>query len=393
MAEDDPLETDVARAPIRPARRKGRGATLNPGGRFEPLGRVPLDDGWDSMDDLPPFKTDVTLEAARHIITRNASPDIDFDRSINPYRGCEHGCIYCFARPTHAYMGLSPGVDFETRLFAKPNAATLLREELSKEGYKAKPIAIGTNTDPYQPVEKDQKIMRQILHVLSEFAHPVLITTKSAMVARDIDLLAPMAKQGLLHVTLSVTTLDKRLARAMEPRASTPVRRLAAIEALAQAGIPTGVNASPMIPALNDHEMEAILTAAHKAGAQSASYILLRVPLEVRDLFKSWLVEHYPGRYRHVMSVLRSMRGGADYDAAWGRRMTGTGPFAQVLSKRFKMVTKRLGLSTNRLNLRCDHFRATPKQGGQLDLFGSEDTDKSAGSGEQASPQKRKGAA
>jgi DNA repair photolyase len=236
--------------------RRGRGATINASGRFEPLARVDMDDGWESLADLPPLKTEVALEAARHIITRNTSPDVPFDRSINPYRGCEHGCIYCFARPTHAYMGLSPGLDFETRLFAKPNAAKLLRAELMKPGYKPKPIAIGTNTDPYQPIEKTQRIMRALLEVLAELKHPVMITTKSAMVARDIDILATMAEDRLVNVTLSVTTLDKRLARAMEPRASTPVRRLSAIEALTEAGIPTWVNASPMIPALNDHELE-----------------------------------------------------------------------------------------------------------------------------------------
>lgn len=355
-----------------PKVRRGRAANTNASGRFEPLARVDMDDGWDSLADLPPLKTEIALEAARHIITRNTSPDIPFDRSINPYRGCEHGCIYCFARPTHAYMGLSPGLDFETKLFAKPNAAKLLRAELMKPGYKAKPIAIGTNTDPYQPIEKTQQIMRGILEVLAELKHPVLITTKSAMVARDIDILELMAKEKLVHVSLSITTLDKRLARAMEPRASTPTRRLAAIEALSAAGVPTSVGASPMIPALNDHELEAILQAAHRAGATGATYILLRMPLEVRDIFKSWLVEHYPGRYRHVLSVLRSMRGGADYDARWGKRMEGTGPFAQVLAKRFKLVTERLGMRTKKPNLRCDRFLGHAATRAQLDLFGQE---------------------
>ncbi|GAB5508813.1 MAG: PA0069 family radical SAM protein [Hyphomicrobiales bacterium] len=350
---------------------KGRAAISNESGRFEPLARTVLDDGWDSLADLPPLKTDTVLEAARHIITRNTSPDVPFDRSINPYRGCEHGCIYCFARPTHAYMGLSPGLDFETKLFAKPGAAKLLRAELAKPGYKPKPIAIGTNTDPYQPIEKTQLVMRQVLEVLAEMNHPVLITTKSAMVARDIDLLGPMAEKKLVQVSLSITTLDRRLARAMEPRASTPARRLSAVTALSEAGIPVNVAASPMIPALNDHEMEAILTAAQKAGATSATYILLRMPLEVRDLFKSWLMEHYPGRYRHVLSVLRSMRGGADYDARWTKRMEGTGPFAHVLSKRFKLVTERLGLKTGRstARLRNDLFLGQKASGGQLDLF------------------------
>ncbi len=365
------MTVDQDQAPKRKETRKGRAATTNASGRFEPLTRLDMDDGWDSLADLPPLKTEVTPEAARHIITRNVSPDIPFDRSINPYRGCEHGCIYCYARPTHAYMGLSPGLDFETRLFAKPNAAKLLRTELMKPGYTPKPIAIGTNTDPYQPIEKTQRIMRGLLEVLAELKHPVMITTKSAMVARDIDILSEMARERLVNVTLSVTTLDRRLARAMEPRASTPPRRLAAIEALSSAGIPTYVNASPMIPALNDHELEAILEASHRMGATGANYILLRMPLEVRDIFKSWLIEHYPGRYRHVLSVLRSMRGGADYDARWGKRMEGTGPFAQVLAKRFKLVTTRLGMKSNRPNLRCDKFLGHKANAAQLDLFSS----------------------
>ena len=364
------------------SRSHGRGTASNASGRFEQLARQTVDDGWDSLADLPPLKTEVALEAARTIITRNVSPDISFDRSINPYRGCEHGCVYCYARPTHAYMGLSPGLDFETKLFAKPNSAKLLKAELSKPSYEVKPIAIGTNTDPYQPIEKTQKIMRGVLEVLAEMKHPVLITTKSAMVCRDIDLLEAMAKERLAHVTMSVTTLDRKLARTMEPRAATPPRRLAAIEALSEAGIPVSVNASPMIPALNDHELEAILEASHAAGARGASYILLRMPLEVRDLFKSWLMEHYPGRYRHVISVLRAMRGGADYAARWGRRMEGIGPFAQVLAKRFKLVTGRLGLKTKLPRLRCDLFDAPEQEAGkkpggrkgsqrdQLDLFG-----------------------
>ncbi|MBV6658636.1 MAG: PA0069 family radical SAM protein [Devosiaceae bacterium] len=353
-----------------PQSHRGRGALTNASGRFEAFARVPTDDGWDSLDDLPPLKTEIVSEAARHIITRNTSPDVGFDRSINPYRGCEHGCVYCFARPTHAYMGLSPGLDFETRLFAKPNAAKLLRGELSKPGYKAKPIAIGTNTDPYQPLEKTQRIMRSLLEVLAEFRHPVLITTKSAMVARDLDILSDMAKDRLAHVTMSVTTLDRKLARVMEPRASTPARRLSAMAALHEAGIPVGVAASPMIPALNDQELEAILTAGHKAGATSANYIVLRVPLEVRDLFKQWLFEHYPDRYRHVLSLLRSMRGGADYDARWGVRMTGTGPYADVLAKRFKLAVKKLGLKTSRPSLRTSAFRGQADPHRQMDLFG-----------------------
>ena len=349
---------------------RGRGAVSNAGGRFESFATVPVDDGWDSLADRPALKTEVALEAARHIITRNTSPDISFDRSINPYRGCEHGCIYCFARPTHAYMGLSPGLDFEARLFAKPNAAKLLRAELTKPGYKPRPIAIGTNTDPYQPIEKTQRIMRSLLEVLAEFGHPVLITTKSAMVGRDIDILSAMARDGLAHVTLSITTLDRKLARAMEPRASTPARRLEVLEALHRAGVPVSAAVSPMIPALNDHEMEAILEAASGRGACAAHYIVLRMPLEVRDLFKQWLLEHYPDRYRHVLSVLRAMRGGADYDARWGHRMKGTGPFAAILNKRFTLACQRLGLKTTRPALRCDRFRAQRSDDLQMDLFG-----------------------
>ena len=350
--------------------RRGRGTLSNRSGRFEPLARTLADDGWDNLDDRPPLTTEVTMETARSIITRNSSPDIGFDRSINPYRGCEHGCTYCYARPTHAHMGLSAGLDFESQLFVKPNAAELLEKELARPGYKVAPIAIGTNTDPYQPIEKTQRIMRSVLEVLAAFNHPVLITTKSAMVARDIDLLAPMAEKRLAAVTVSVTTLDRRLARAMEPRASTPKKRLEAIRALSAEGIPVSVNASPMIPALNDHELEAILEATREAGAHYASYILLRLPLEVRDLFREWLSEAYPGRYRHVMNVLRSMRGGADYDAEWGKRMRGQGPFARLLSRRFVLARKRLGFDETPPSPRSDLFVPPRSDRAQLDLFG-----------------------
>lgn len=349
-------------------RRRGRGATSNASGRYERESRVVIDDGWETPDDLPTLKTDVQVERPRKIITRNQSPDVPFDRSINPYRGCEHGCSYCFARPTHAYMGLSPGLDFETKLFAKPNAAQLLERELSAPGYQVKPIAIGTNTDPYQPIERREKIMRQVLEVLEKYGHPVTVLTKSALVVRDLDILERMAKRNLVKVGLSITTLDARLARAMEPRASTPPKRLAAVRTLAAAGIPAMVMVAPIIPALNDSEIERILAAAAEAGAQSAGYVLLRLPLEVSEIFKQWLTEHYPDRYRHVMSLIRSMRDGKDYDADWSTRMRGTGPYATLIRQRFMIALKRLGLQS-RTKLETDLF--IPPRGGavQLSLF------------------------
>ena len=342
--------------------RRGRGAGINPSGRFEPLTRHVFDDGWETIEDLPPFKTDVQVERPRTIITRNTSPDISFDRSINPYRGCEHGCVYCFARPTHAYMGLSPGLDFESKLFAKPDAARLLERELSRPGYVPRIIAIGTNTDPYQPIEKKWRIMREILEVLEAFGHPVGIVTKSALIMRDIDILSRMAERGLAKVALSVTTLDRKIARTMEPRAATPPRRLEAMRALNEAGIPVSVMIGPVIPGLNDSEIERILESAHAAGAREAGYIILRLPLEVSPIFKEWLLRHYPDRYRHVMSLIRSMRGGKDYDSEWGRRMKGTGPYAWQIGRRFEIAAKRLGLNTERRRLRTDLFRAKAKE-------------------------------
>ncbi|KQR77474.1 PA0069 family radical SAM protein [Rhizobium sp. Leaf341] len=350
-------------------RRRGRGASVNASGRFEPVTRSVEDDGWSSLEDLPPFKTEVQVEKPRTIISRNDSPDIPFDRSVNPYRGCEHGCIYCFARPTHAYMGLSAGIDFEARLFAKPDAAKLLERELAKPGYKVKPIAIGTNTDPYQPIEKEWRIMRQILEVLKAADHPVMIVTKSAMVLRDIDLLAPMAEKGLARVGLSVTTLDRKLARLLEPRASTPEKRLEAIRRLSEAGIPTSVLMAPVIPALNDHEIERVLDSAKAAGATEASYVLLRLPLEVSPLFRDWLLQHYPDRYRHVMSLVRSMRDGKDYDADFTKRMKGAGPYAWQIGRRFDLAAKRLELNTNRRALNCDIFVPPLGTGVQLSLL------------------------
>lgn len=350
-------------------RRRGRGAGLNPSGRFERLEREAVDDGWNSLEDLPPFRTETQVERPKTVISRNDSPDLPFDRSVNPYRGCEHGCIYCFARPSHSYMGLSAGLDFEAKLFAKPDAPKLLARELSKPGYKPRTIAIGTNTDPYQPIEREWRIMRQLLEVLMEANHPVAIITKSALVLRDIDILAAMADKGLAKVGISVTTLDRKLARTMEPRAATPSKRLEAIKGLTEAGIPTSVLVSPMIPALNDHELERILDAASAAGATEASYVLLRLPLEVSPLFRDWLLQHYPDRYRHVMSLVRSMRDGKDYDAEFGKRMKGSGPYAWQISRRFEMATKRLGMGRRSMQLRDDLFIPPHGSGVQLSLL------------------------
>ena len=311
---------------VRPERNRGRSAGINPTGRFEPVTRHVFDDGWNSLEELPAFKTEVQVEKPRTIITRNESPDISFDRSINPYRGCEHGCVYCFARPTHSYMGLSPGLDFESKLFAKPDAAKLLDKELSKEGYQPRTIAIGTNTDPYQPIERQWRIMREILEVLEARKHPVGVVTKSALVTRDIDILSRMAEQGLAKVALSVTTLDRMLARTMEPRASTPPKRLEAIKQLTEAGIPASVMVAPIVPGLNDPEIERILDAARAAGARDAGYVILRLPLEVSPIFKDWLLRHYPDRYRHVMSLVRSMRDGKDYDSEWASACAAPAP-------------------------------------------------------------------
>ncbi|MBC8718010.1 PA0069 family radical SAM protein [Ochrobactrum sp. Marseille-Q0166] len=351
------------------SRRRGRGAGINPTGRFEPTTRHEFDDGWETLEDLPAFKTDVQVEKPRTIITRNDSPDISFDRSINPYRGCEHGCIYCFARPTHSYMGLSAGLDFEAKLFAKPDAPRLLERELAKPGYQPKTIAIGTNTDPYQPIEKKWRIMREILEVLEAANHPVGIVTKSALVVRDIDILSRMAEKGLAKVALSVTTVDANLARTMEPRASTPTLRLQAIRKLTEAGIPTSVMMGPIIPGINDHEIERILDAAYAQGAREAGYVLLRLPLEVAPLFKDWLLRNYPDRYRHVMSLVRSMRDGKDYDAEWGKRMRGTGPYAWQIGRRFEIAARNLGFNSKRVPLRNDLFEPIEKGGKQLSLF------------------------
>ena len=350
-------------------RRRGRGTLSNASGRYEPTARIAFDDGWQSIEELPAFETTVTVETARKIITRNDSPDIGFDRSINPYRGCEHGCVYCFARPTHANMGLSAGLDFESKLFVKPDAPELLERELSAPKYSPRVIAIGTNTDPYQPIERKYEVMRGILEVLDRAGHPVGIVTKSALVLRDIDILARMARRNLVKVALSVTSLDGKLARVMEPRAATPPRRLETLRRLSEAGIPTTVMVAPVIPAINDMEMERILDAAAAAGAKEAGYVLLRLPLEVRDLFREWVTENFPDRARHVFKLIRDTRGGKDYDAKWGERMTGSGPIAWMIGRRFEAACERLGLNRRKLKLTTEHFAPTRKRPQQLALF------------------------
>ncbi|HTN96801.1 MAG TPA: PA0069 family radical SAM protein [Nordella sp.] len=352
-----------------PQQQRGRGALVNMPGRYERLGTALFDDGWQTLEDLPPFKTTVYAETPKKIITTNDSPDISFRQSINPYRGCEHGCSYCYARPTHAYMGLSPGLDFESKLFAKTNAASLLRAELSNPHYVPMTIALGANTDPYQPIEREYRITRQILEVLAEFNHPVGIVTKSALVLRDLDILEDMAKRNLVKVAVSVTTLDPKLARAMEPRAATPPKRLGAIEALSKAGVPTVVMTAPIIPGLNDSELENILKAGYAAGAREAGYVVLRLPLEVKDIFRAWLNEAMPDRAAKVMSLIRQIRQGKENDATFGRRFTGTGPYAWSIGRRFEMAAQRLGYNKDRRQLATDAFRRPPKPGEQLKLF------------------------
>ena len=350
-------------------RRRGRGAAANPAGRFEPIARETFEDGWDIEEELAPLPTEVTIERPRTIITKNDSPDISFDHSINPYRGCEHGCSYCFARPTHAFQGLSSGLDFETKIFAKPSAPDLLEKELRAPGYVPKSIAIGANTDPYQPVERRFRITRGILEVLDRANHPVGIVTKSGLVTRDIDILSRMADRQLAKVAISVTTLDPKLARRMEPRATTPARRLETIRRLTEAGIPVTVLVAPIIPAINEHEIEAILKACHQAGAREAGYVLLRLPHDLKDLVRDWLVEHYPDKLNHVFSVLQESRGGKDYDSRWRQRQTGVGPFAWMIGRRFEVATARLGYNVGRLKLRTDLFVPPAKETGQLALF------------------------
>ncbi len=377
MSRSSALKRPPAPLPSAPAgesavdreRRRGRGTVSNSSGRYEPLARVAFDDGWQALDDLPPFKTTVTVDATRKIIARNNSPDISFDRSINPYRGCEHGCVYCFARPTHAYLGLSPGLDFESKLFMKPNAPELLEREIAAPGYTPKIIAIGTNTDPYQPIERQHQIMRRILEVLERAGHPVGIVTKSALVLRDLDILTRMAKRDLVKVAISVTTLDQKLARTMEPRASTPPKRLEALRQLVAAGVPASTLVAPVIPALNDAEIERMLDAVAATGVRHAGYVLLRLPLEVRDLFREWLIENFPDRYRHVFKLIRDMRGGKDYDATFGKRMTGSGPIAWMIGRRFEVACERLGFNLTSVKTTTEHFEHPRPATEQLDLF------------------------
>jgi DNA repair photolyase len=340
--------------------RRGRGATTNPGVRFDRQHGEAFDDGWGTLTDfaeLPAAPTTLTRDASRSVISWNTSPDIGFDRAVNPYRGCEHGCVYCYARPTHAYLGYSPGLDFETKLIFKPDVAEHLERELRKPGYVARPLALGSNTDPYQPIERTLKLTRSVLETLERFGHPMSIVTKSAGVVRDIDILQRMAKRGLARVWLSVTTLDANLARRMEPRAATPARRLDAVRALSQAGIPTGVLAAPMIPGLNDAELERILQEAASAGAQTANYVLLRLPHELRAMFEAWLLEHYPNRAKHVLSLVRDTRGGALNDSSYHDRFTGNGVYADLLGRRFARAARQLGL-VNRPELDCSQFAA-----------------------------------
>src|SRR6204780_2845914 len=350
-------------------RRRGRGAQSNASGRFEAEARVAFDDGWQSLAELPPFKTTVAVDPARKGIPRNDSPDIGFDRSINPYRGFEHGSVYCFARPTHAFLGLSPGLDFDSKLFMKPNAPELLERELSAPGYTPKVIAIGTNTDPYQPIERRFKIMRRILEVLERAGHPVGIVTKSALVLRDLDILARMAERNLVKVAPPVPPLDPKLARTMEPRAATPQRRLDALRQLVKAGVLATVMVAPVIPALNDDEIERILEAVAAAGVRHAGYVLLRLPLEVRDLFREWLMTNFPDRYRHVFKLIRDMRGGKDYDSTFGQRQTGTGPIAWMIGRRFEVACEKLGFNASKHKITTGHFRPPRPGAKQLDLF------------------------
>lgn len=366
----DDTSNQTQKSPI-----KGRGAVSNVSGRFEPHARVVVDDGWHLSEDeegSPKLKTEVTRERVKTALTRNSSPDIVFDRSLNPYRGCEHGCVYCYARPTHAYMNLSPGIDFESKLFAKTNMADVLEVELRKPSYKPATVMIGANTDPYQPIERELRITRQCLEVLQAYRHPTVIITKNHLVTRDLDILVDMAKDNLIAVGFSLTTLDATLARTLEPRASTPVRRLQAMKVLSDAGIPVTVLAAPMVPTLNDFELEAIMQAARDHGATVATYILLRLPLEVKGLFAEWLQAHAPNKAKRVLSLLSQSREGQLYTAEFGKRMTGTGVHAQLLSQRFKLACKKLDLrpaDPAEFPLNCDVFTRPPRVGDQLGLF------------------------
>jgi DNA repair photolyase len=356
---------------IRPdaERRRGRGARTNRSSRYDAGKREEFDDGWETLATLDTFKTDVRDEHAKSIIATNDSPDLSFDQSINPYRGCEHGCIYCFARPTHAYLGHSPGLDFETKIYAKVNAPELLEQELARRNYVPKTIALGAVTDPYQPIERERGISRRILEVLDRASHPLGIVTKSAGIVRDIDILARMAKRDLVRVAISITTLERGLARSMEPRAATPARRLDAIRQLSEAGVPVTVLTAPIIPALNDSEIETILEAARDAGAREAGFVTLRLPLELKELLREWLETDHPNRAARVISILRSMNGGRDYISEFGIRQRGTGPYAEQIRLRFRLACQRLGLNKRSLKLRTDLFTPPVPKGGQMRLF------------------------
>ena len=350
-------------------RLRARAAQSNVAGRFEGLSRTGVSDGWDIPEDDQLVQTEVRVEVARSALSYNRSPDLPFDRSINPYRGCEHGCIYCFARPSHAFLNLSPGLDFETKLIARPGIGAVLARELSAKAYDVQTVAIGTNTDPYQPVEAKFGVMREVLGVLRDFNHPVAITTKGTLVERDLDILAPMARLGLARVGVSITTLDAGLSRKMEPRAAAPLRRLAMIRRLTDAGVPVRVMIAPVVPGLTDHEVEPILQAAKNAGAVAASFIMLRLPREVSALFQDWLVQHYPDRAAKVMGRVRELHGGRDYDPEFGKRMRGEGPWADLMAKRFTVAARRFGLDAVQPKLRCDLFARPAKAGDQLALF------------------------
>ncbi|MES1945041.1 radical SAM domain-containing protein [Salinisphaera sp. PC39] len=350
---------------------KGRGAVSNPAGRFESVDHEVFDDGWGSAEEEPEAPaTELRADPARTVITRNRSPDIPFEASINPYRGCEHACPYCFARPSHSYLDLSPGLDFETRIFYKGNAAERLEAELRKPGYRPTPISLGINTDAYQPAERRLRVTRSLLEVLWAYRHPVSLITKSALITRDLDILGPMAEHGLVSAAVSVTSLDPDIKRRLEPRTAGPAARLRTIRALADAGVPTAVMAAPVIPAITDHELEAILAAAAEAGARGAGYVLLRLPHELKEVFRDWLETHYPDRAEHVMSLVRQSRGGKDYDAAWGTRMTGTGVFADMIAQRFRAASRRHGLDRgDRAPLTTALFRVPPRSGDQMSLL------------------------
>lgn len=355
---------------VRPLLFRGRGATLRPDGRFESQRREVFEDGWDRPDEeedraLP---TELIIDTAKSVISKNTSPDISFELSINPYRGCEHGCIYCFARPSHSYLGFSPGLDFETKITYKPDAVAVLRKELAHKAYRCSPIALGINTDGWQPIERKLRLTRSLLEVLVECRHPVVIVTKSSLIERDIDLLADMARDNLVKVVFSVTTLDRELARRMEPRAATPQRRLEAMRTLHEAGVPVGALFAPLIPALNDHEMEAVFAAVKAHGGESAHYTMLRLPHELADMFSPWLRTHYPDRAEHVMSIIRQMRGGKDYDSSFGKRMTGEGIFAEIYAKRARLALERLGFNQHRRELNTAAFKP-PQDGPQMSLW------------------------